>query len=214
MREHQRALILSRELSLKRRTKRGASSHARQLLIRETHASIVLQCAARVTAGTECHPYAEGGSPSLHPAVTLVVEFVLAAAQGTAAVLQIADTRHVVARLEDKSIIDRANERANERAANRTVMNSSKSQGMSILSLHCLPTRDAPEANVISCSCGRDDPAPDPSTTSSGLTAAEASPAFPTFVVAVVAVETASPIALDAPWKPPGPIRKESRVQG
>jgi len=193
------------------------SGYARQLLIRETHAGVVLQRAARVPAGTESHPYAEGGSPSLHPAVTLVVEIVLAAAQRAAAVLQIADARHVVPRLENKSVHDRSRN-ATKNRPNRTVMNSSKSQGMSILSLHCLPRKSVelvPEVKIISCS-GRDDPAPDPSMVSSELFAdpafeltAEALATFPAFVVAVV--ETALPIA---PWKLPGPIRKESRVQG
>lgn len=68
-------------------------------MVREAHAGIVFQCAIHVNTRTERHPYAEGGSPGFDPAVTLRIEFVLAA-QGTAATLQIADTCHIVSRLK------------------------------------------------------------------------------------------------------------------
>jgi len=103
-------------------------------------------------------------------------------------------------------------------------MNSSKSQGISIRSLHRLPKEDAAlvlEVKIISCS---GEPAPDPSTTTSaselfadvapggafGLTAE----VFPVFVVAIVVGTVTASVVLDTSRNLLDPIRKESRVQG
>lgn len=85
-----------------RRTIALRSSHAGQLLVHKTHAGVVLESAVRVATGAERHPDAEGRRPSLHSTVTLCVELV-PIAQRIAAVLQIADTRHVISGLQRRT---------------------------------------------------------------------------------------------------------------
>lgn len=104
-------------------------------------------------------------------------------------------------------------------------MNSSKSQGMSILSRHRLPSGNAElvelERNIISCCSG--DPAPEPSATTTSAASELLASADPEATLGLTGVAVATSVvfaaatnvvALDVSGDLLGPIRKESRVQG
>lgn len=94
-----RLQVVSRAKSIEDRAWR--SGHAEQLLVHEAHAGVVLQRASdvRVATRTERHPYAKGRRPGLHSTIAVRVELILAA-QRIAAMLQIADARHVISGLK------------------------------------------------------------------------------------------------------------------